>query len=58
MKFWSRSASGLKHIPDGVTGLAGGVGDVLRGPWGPGEVASSGLLPGFEVRVDEVTGGK
>jgi Uma2 family endonuclease len=30
---------------------------VLRGKWGPGEVASSGLLPGFEVRVDEVVGG-
>jgi len=30
---------------------------VLRGKWGPGEVASSGLLPGFEVGVDEVFGG-
>jgi Uma2 family endonuclease len=30
---------------------------VLRGKWGPGEVASSGLLPGFEVGVDGVFGG-
>ena len=30
---------------------------VLRGKWGPGEVASSGLLAGFEVGVDEVFGG-
>lgn len=27
---------------------------VLRGRWGPGEAASSELLPGFQVRVEEI----
>lgn len=39
-----------------VYALEGGA-DRLRGRWGPGETASSGLLADLEVKVDEVVGG-
>ncbi len=38
-----------------VYSLEGGA-YLLRGKWGPGEVASSGLLPGFQVPVKAVVG--
>lgn len=63
-KFYEYARAGVREYwvvdPDARTvevyGLERGA-YVLRGRWGPGEVASSGLLPGFEIRVDEVVGG-
>lgn len=60
-KFYEYARAGVGEYwivdPDARTvevyGLEGGA-YVLRGKWGPGEMASSGLLAGFEVKVDEV----
>ena len=63
-KFYEYARAGVKEYwivdPDAraveVYGLEGGA-YLLRGRWGPGETAASGLLKGFEVRVDDVVGG-
>jgi len=63
-KFYEYARAGVKEYwivdPDAraveVYGLEGGA-YLLRGRWGPGETAASGLLKGFEVRVEDVVGG-